>query len=518
MCGVLCSVIPLFSLFTNLKEFDTNIFLSIAKSVLPRYIRNTLLIVVVVEIFVVILGSSIAWVTAIFDFPFRKVLIFLQILPLLMPAYISAITWKDALSPHGFMVQWFGDTVASVSPFVILSIVLICNMYPYVYLVTYILFSNMSQCLLDVARSVGSRKHSLFFRIGLPFAKASLLGTSLLVMMELLNAYWVYQYLGYDVITTGIVRVWRLYGNLSIAKILSAGVIVLVMLLVLVKNKVTERQHKNPLRHGNYIVPKCISRKGRVAAIFWCSFPIVIGFIVPLIQLLVWAIPMLIHKQITYNVLPLIQNTLLICVVVIVIQIPLAIFYNYAVRLCRSIFFTRCFSLLSFGYAIPSVIVAILIIGVIRWADMLLPGISVFKIMVNGGIYAISLACVYRYIPIAITSIGSGFNVTNIKYEDAARSLGSGTLHTLFSVCIPINKRFIITACMLTIIDIIKEIPIVSVLHPFNFNTLALKMYYLVNDEQIGQSSVVALLLIFAGILIILPVYVGLIRRRESYG
>lgn len=514
--GVIVSVFPLLALVFDLKGFDAKIFSALLKSVIPSYLFNTVVICILVEIGVIFIGSTIAWISAMYTFPLRRVLIFFQLLPLLVPSYISAIVWKDGFSPHGFMVKIFGTGVLNMPTFAMLILVLTCNLYPYVFIVLYALFINLPQSLIDVARNLSLHKRSLFRWVGLPFAKVSLIGTSLLVLMELLNGFWVYQYLGHDIIATGIIRVWRLYGNLSIAKVIALVVIIMVMLLVIVKNNFEQYQHRYLSTRSNIIDPHRIKGLKSIFALLWCSIPVVLGFLIPFIQLLVWAFPILVNNEISYNILVPVRNSLFMAGIVVIIQVPLAIMFSYAVRLCRSLFFKRCFFVLSLGYAIPSALVAILIISVIKWIDIFFPDIPIFSIMVNGGIYAMIAACVYRYIPIALTPISNGLHNANLRYEQSARSLGSTPWRTLFRICIPINKQYIITAIMLTIIDILKDIPIASILRPFNFDTLALKIYYLINDELLSQASVAGLLLVFSGVALTLPIYIGLIKKGEQ--
>ena len=65
----------------------------IIDNVLMDYFINSLSLAIGVGFFSFILGTVTAWLTSIYDFPFRKIISWLLLMPLAMPAYIIAITY-----------------------------------------------------------------------------------------------------------------------------------------------------------------------------------------------------------------------------------------------------------------------------------------------------------------------------------------------------------------------------------------------------------------------------------------
>ena len=515
-------LIPILIVFIDINDFDIQLFSFLRKNVFPIYVRNTLWILLLVVSIVVCLGSGIAWLCAMYHFPIRRCIIFLQIFPLIVPSYIGAITWRNAFSYNGFMANIFGATtsigkaMASLPSFVILVFVLACNVYPFVFLVQYIFFTKMPQSLIDTATLMNKKHRNLFITLGIPLSFTSIISISILVVMELMNEQWTYQYLGYEIISTGILRILLFYQNISIAKIISLIVIICIIFLLLFKNYIEKKQHVFHTMKEMQIHATYLSTTKGIIVILFCIIPVILGFAIPVIQLFVWASPIITSSSIVTQAIPPLLNTLLLCVIVICIQIPLSILLSYASRLTKQNLYKASFSLISIGYAVPSVIIVILILNIIHWIDALFPTISVFSSFVSGGIYALVLTCVYRYIPIALAPINVGFHNANVKYEEASRSMGISPIKTLFKICLSINKGFIFTATMLTIIEMIKDIPIASILRPYNFITLAIKIRNLINNEQLSEASVVALVLVGLGIIVSVPVYGGLIKQRND--
>ncbi len=520
--SVACLVlIPVLVVFIDTRDFDIQLFSFLRKQVFPRYFRNTLFILVLVLSSVIFLGSVIAWLCAMYRFPARTCIIFLQVFPLLVPSYIGAITWRNAFSYDGFMTHVFGattllgKTMASLPSFVVLIFVLACNVYPFIFLVQYIFFTKFPQSLIDSAKIMNKKRSNLFITLGIPLSFTSIMSVSLLVAMELINEQWTYQYLGYEIISTGIVRVLLFYQNMSIAKILSLIVVVCMIFLLLCKNYIEKKQHAFHTMKAMQVRVTQLPVTTGIFVMVCCLVPVMLGFVIPVIQLFVWAAPVLFSPFIIAKVVPPLLNTVLLCILVVCIQIPLSVLLSYASRLTRKGIYKTSFSLISIGYAVPSVVIVILILSIIHWIDTLFPSVAVFTLFVSRGIYALVFACVYRYIPIALAPINVGFHTANVRYEEASRSMGISPIKTLWKICLPINKGFIFTATMLTIIEMIKDIPIANILRPYNFETLAIKVYNLVNNEQLAEASVVALVLVGLGIIVSLPVYGGLMKQRR---
>ena len=52
---------------------------------------------------------------------------------------------------------------------------------------------------------------------------------------------------------------------------------------------------------------------------------------------------------------------------------------------------------------------------------------------------------------------------------------------------------------MLVFIDVMRELPATLILRPFNFETLATRVYWLANDERLREASTAALVIILMG-------------------
>ena len=58
-----------------------------------------------------------------------------------------------------------------------------------------------------------------------------------------------------------------------------------------------------------------------------------------------------------------------------------------------------------------------------------------------------------------------------------------------------------LTAGLLVFVEVMKELPATLVVRPFNFDTLAIRVYRLASDERLAEASTAALAIVAVGLL-----------------
>jgi len=99
--------------------------------------------------------------------------------------------------------------------------------------------------------------------------------------------------------------------------------------------------------------------------------------------------------------------------------------------------------------------------------------------------------------------------------DEAAEGLGYNFGGILRKVHIPMLSGSLLTALLLVMVDVLKELPATLIVRPFNFDTLAVQVYRLASDERLAESSGAALVIVLVGLI---PVYVlsRSISKRRS--
>ena len=170
-----------------------------------RYVIGSTKIIILVSIFILIISVPLAWINTMTDYPGRKVIQILSILPLGVPAYIAAYTYAELLEPGGYLAS----LLISFDGFSLRnsffgSLILSFALFPYVYLLTRIAIINFSARYIEAAKTMGKNSYECFFKICIPMALPGIAAGLALALMETLNDYGVADFFGLQTLTVGV--------------------------------------------------------------------------------------------------------------------------------------------------------------------------------------------------------------------------------------------------------------------------------------------------------------------------
>ncbi|MDP3689362.1 MAG: iron ABC transporter permease, partial [Sulfurimicrobium sp.] len=94
-------IIPLAVVLSSLLSPEREIWQHLLEHVLPGLLGNTFRLALGVAIGVTFLGVSLAWLTAVCEFPGRRFFSWALLLPLAMPAYVMAFVYVALLDFTG---------------------------------------------------------------------------------------------------------------------------------------------------------------------------------------------------------------------------------------------------------------------------------------------------------------------------------------------------------------------------------------------------------------------------------
>jgi iron(III) transport system permease protein len=490
----------------------------IASTLLPEYVRNTVVLTASAGALALVVGTGTAWLVAMCDFPLRAFFRWALILPLSVPAYMAGFTYAGMFDVTG-PVQKIVRTIVpgsrdaflywNVMRIEVLALIFAMVLYPYVFLLARSLFEQRTGRVLEAARLLGRGPWSVFFRVGLPLARPAIVAGIALVLMEILNDYGAVTYYGITTFTTGIFRAWFSLGDLDTAIRLSAILMILVLAVLGL-----ERWQRGAARYDEGGAARPVSRyplRGlRAAAAFaFCATPLLLGFLLPVLQLTLWTVrvaPTLTDP----GFLVLARNSFLLAVAASLLCVGIAVLLAYAARLDRGPVTRSAGKLALLGYSVPGAVVAVGVLIAVLAVSRVVPGSAAF--LITGSVTALLFGYVVRFMAVGFLSVEAGFARIGASMTAASRSLGAPPLRTLLRVELPLLRRAILAAGLLVFIDVLKELPLTLILRPFNFNTLATRAFQLASDEQVAQSAPAALLVILTAAFV-----VGLLHRAFEH-
>ncbi|SIS69872.1 iron(III) transport system permease protein [Roseivivax lentus] len=503
-----------------------NIWPHLVSTTLPRYLTTTGILMLCTGALTGIVGTGTAWMVTRYEFPGRRWLEWLLLLPLAIPAYVGAYALVDFLEYAGPVqtglralfgwqdarAYWFPEIRSLGAAIIVLSAAL----YPYVYLLTRAAFREQSGSAEEVAQSLGAGAFARFWRVGLPLARPAIAAGCAIVMMEAVNDFGTVDYFAVQTLTTGIFSVWLQGGNAGGAAQIACVVLVLVVMLVMLERSSRRRMRFFNLssRHRPAERRPLTGRAGWVAMAI-CAFPFALGFVLPVAVILdhalsnadEWVDPALVRAML---------HTVTVGGIAALVTVAGGVFMVYGVRLSGRKLPRLLMPVTSIGYAAPGAVLGVGILIPLAFvdnsvADFILgvTGVDIGLVM-TGSAFALVLAYSVRFFAIAQGAADAAMGRVSPNLALAARSLGRDRGQTLRSVYFPLMRGSIASALLLVFVDCVKELPATLLLRPFNYETLATRVHQQASLENLGGAAPAALLVILVGLLA-----VGLLARAN---
>jgi iron(III) transport system permease protein len=510
-------IIPVLMVLGAWFQSDTSsvvVWQGLLQTVLPEYTLTSLLLCLLVAIGVVSIGTLGAIVVSLFDFPGRRSLSWLLLLPLAMPAYVVAYAYTDFLQYSGPLQNWLrlhtgwqGALWPDVRSTWGAAVVLSLSLYPYVYLLCRSALSEHAPQLMEAARLLGANLTRRILRVALPLARPAIVAGLALSMMETLADFGVTSYFGVQTFSTGIYKAWLIMDNRVAAAQLSTFLLLMVAMVLWLEYRAQSKLRFVTRRNDSRSDPSQTLRlHGWHAALAFvlCLLPVLLGFVFPLL-IMGYALWMGSQQQ----ALPWgafmgwFWNSLQLGGISAVLAVGLALLLAHGVRLRPTWWGRLSTQLLGLGYAVPGVVIVVGLLLPLAWLQQRWPE-SGAGYWLTATLLGLLWAYLVRFIAVALQSVQSGYSRISLSADESARMLGSNGHDVFWRVHWPLLRPAAASALLLVWVDVMKELPATLVLRPFNTDTLAVMAYQLARDERLGEAALPSLALVVAGLLPVL--------------
>ncbi len=502
-------------------------------TIMPRYLSNSVIMMVGVGASAVIIGTGTAWIIASRDFVGRRFLQYALLAPLAIPSYVAAYALVDMLEYSGPVQSvlrdmfgwqtardyWFPEIRSKWAGVLVMSMAL----YPYIYLLAKSSFETQGAATLDVARALGCTPRRAFWRVSLPMARPAIAAGAAIVMMEVLNDFGTVEFFAIQTLTTGIFSLWLEGSDRGGAAQIAMMMLGIVLVLALLERASRRSRRFHGLSRSDQPMRRQVASPmvGAGLAVL-CLIPVLIGFVLPVmviwsrVQGDAWSDPSLWIAA---------RNTAVLGLSAAVLAVMGAIFLTQAVRYSANKLVARLTPITTIGYAAPGAVLAIGILFPLAALDhSIADGIEALfgvdpGLLLTGTAFSIVLAYVVRFFAIAQGAVESAMGQVTPTMDDAARSLGRGRWAILRRLHIPLIRGSIATALVLIFVDAVKELPATLMLRPFNFDTLATRVYNYASTEDLERAAPAAIIVTFAGLIpvLILAISAHHAARRKGH-
>ncbi|AHC38989.1 iron transporter permease [Ehrlichia muris AS145] len=499
-------IAPIVSLISIIFTEDKTI--DLLTSVLPEYAFNTIILMVGVGIIALVIGISAAWFVTYYSFFGRRFFEIALFLPLSIPGYIVAYVYVNIFEFSGpvqiFLRETFhwskGDYYFPNVKSLEWGIIIIgFNLYPYVYmLVRTSLIAIRST--VAVATTLCPFRSKILTSIALPVVRPAIAAGVSFVLMEVISDFGTPQFLAIDTFTRGIYRSWFLLHDKYSACLFAFGALFFIFLLIILEKLFRGKgiSYSTIKMNTEYYHTWKVEKKLELVLIYSvCLVPVLIGFVIPIVPLLYWTIEKIGTLVANGRFYISIFNSVSIAFVTAIITVVISVIMSYIIRKRESLSYIIKFIVM--GYAVPNTIVAVSVMVLLGSLSHFVT--SYFSFVLIGTTFGLMYSYVFRFLAISLGPIESGLNKIPKEIDWSSLLMGHSVISTCFNIHIPMIRKSILVGFLLVFVDVIKELAATLIIRPFNFDTMATRMYELISDERYTDAAPYALVIVLIGLI-----------------
>ncbi|CAG0965032.1 Putative 2-aminoethylphosphonate transport system permease protein PhnV [Methylophilaceae bacterium] len=505
-------LLPVLVVMSSFASPEQGIWQHLIEYVLGELLRNTFWLVAGVATGTLLLGAGLGWLMAVYRFPGSRILSWALLLPMAIPAYVSAFVFIglfDFTGPVQNLARelfgssaWFPRIRSTGGVILVMSLAL----YPYVYLLAKNAFSTQGTRALEAAQTLGHTRLSGFFKVALPMARPWIIGGLMLVLMETLADFGTVAVFNYDTFTTAIYKTWFGMFSLNAASQIASILVILVFVLLVVEQ--LSRARMRYIQAGRNQAGEQIRLHGAAA---WCAsgaafMVVLIAFVVPTVQLLLWAAEVF-AEDFDNRYFALLWHSLMLSAIAAIITTMTALLLAYVRRRNRDRATMIAVRIATIGYALPGPVLAVGIFVAIAWIDHHLLGYLKATLnleagaLLQGTVLIMLVAYVIRFMAVGFNTVDSAMQRLPVSLDEVSHAMGVNGLAMLRRVHVPILRSGLVTALILVFVDVMKEMPITLMTRPFGWDTLAVRIFEMTSEGEWEKAALPAISLVLAGLI-----------------
>jgi iron(III) transport system permease protein len=519
------ALLPLLVVLTAVVSPEVDVWEHLLRYVLPAVLANTTKLVIGVALLAGLIGTGLAWLTAMCEFPGRRFFDWALLLPLAVPAYVLAFVAVGFLDYAGPLQTWLRDVFGSSRWFPPIRstggviVVLSLALYPYVYLLARGAFLTQGRHALEAAQTLGYSRKSAAWRVALPLARPWIAAGIALVCMETLADFGAVSVFNYDTFTTAIYRAWFGMFSTHAALELAAVLMLFVLGALFLERRSRAGARFAAARDASRVAPRLALRgSGRWFAPGFAALIFVLAFVLPVVQLSWWAITRAV-TDLDGRYWGFIARTLVLAGGAALLIVTASLSLAYVLRRRPTGFIRGLVGLATMGYAVPGTVLAVGIIiplvllnNAAQDVMRAVFGASTSSMLLQNTLLAVLLAYLARFLAVGFNPVESGMQRVTQSIDEAAIGLGVAGMNLIRRVHVPLLRTSLATAATLVFVDVMKEMPITLITRPFGWDTLAVRVFEMTSEGEWERAALPAVAIVLVGL-----VPAALLTRRGAH-
>ncbi|WP_054768518.1 ABC transporter permease [Lysinibacillus parviboronicapiens] len=450
-------------------------FFSLASPANLEALWTSLYISIISVICCAIVGVTMAFLLERYDFPGRRLLAILVLVPMALPPLVGVLSFTFLYGDSGIfpraLQHLFGLDQVPFSLNGIMGVIVVhtFTMYTYFYLTASAAIKGLDPSLEEAATSLGAGRIRVWTKVILPMLTPSIVASALLVFMISMASYTAPLMFGVERTMTMQIYLSRTNGNLEMAATQSMILSFVSITFLIIMRWYQNRRNYQNLSKGISVHRSEVSSKGMKILATIASFVGTLILILPILVLILisfsvdgaWKTQILPTDYTIDHYIALftdertwrpIWNSIQMGVVATLGNILFGVAAAYAMVRLNFKGKTLLDILIMVPWALPGTVVAVNLIAAFSTEN-----IFAFNQVLIGTFWILPLAYFIRHLPLVFRSTSASLVQLDQSIEEAARSLGATWLYTFRRIVIPLTFTGILAGTLLALVQSLGE-------------------------------------------------------------
>ncbi len=432
------------------------------------------------------------------DFPFRKTFVFLFVIPLLIPPYITAVSWFDLLGREGLLAQWMGPQFTGTAVHFLFGlpgcVAVLFSIFLSIPMVLTMVFLKTINPRLEEAGRLVSGWRGVLKGITIPIIMPGILLSAMLVFLLSFGEFGVPNFLRYDVFPVESFTQFSAFYNFKAATAASVPLVAITLVILLaeiwfLRDKNTQvfsspgTSQAHPVRLG-------VCRNRVFVLVAALAFVLVV---LPLVVLAIQSAGTKAYTEALRRAGDSLFRSILYAVTGATLLTLLGFFTGYLIQTKAVKFWRSIDSITIFLFALPGTVIGIGLVSLWNrpWTNF---------------IYASPLIIIIGYLA-RYTALTSRISVTQLaqippSMEEAAQVAGAGWFRRMVFIVAPLARRGLFAGWIVGYIFSLRDTGITMLVYPAGHETLPVRILTLMAN---GSPRLIAALCVLMVAMTIIP-------------
>ncbi|GAA1723123.1 iron ABC transporter permease [Microbacterium paludicola] len=480
-----------------------------------------------------IVGTALAVLLTRFDFPGRRLLSVLAVLPLALPSLIGAMAFTLLYNETGIFPRAvetvLGVEAAAVSVTGVSGVLLVhvLTMYPYFYLSVAAGLAGMDTSLEEAAAGLGAPRWRVWATVVLPMLTPALVAGALLTFMTSMASFTAPQLYNVPTLTMQIVST-RVGGNYELAAAQSTVLAVVSIGFLFLMRWYQGRQTYRSLSKGIQRTrtrtrgwASALAGFGSLALALILIAPVAVIVLVSFSRNRTWTTQVLPPEYTLENYVSIFTDPESLFPINVSLQMA---FYATIVAVVIGASAAWVISrwplargkglldaMVMLPWALPGTVIGVNVVTAFA-----APSWTNFGLVLVGSLLILPVAYFVRYVPLVFRETGASIDTIDPSVDEAAQSLGASPMRSIMTVVMPLVWKGILAGALLAFIDGVGEYVASAVVYPVGYPPMSIEIYNRLYSADLGSAAAYGALQI--AIIFVVLVLVNLIERGPRRG